>query len=243
MENVPKVHSLYWKNISPAIIESQEAAFKYLDIPLFQQEIDRKDHGQWMTEILEESDDDDIVLFCDIDAFPLNRYAYERSVVHAHSGGIFGLAQFSNHIPTSEIYAGPMFMAVRKNVWTQLGSPNLSASNTADAAEILSIRARQFGVPLLLSKPICCIDSKWALANEGVFGIGTFYGDFEFFHLFEARKKSSINLMKKVVDDLVCSRPFDFHAYLNLMLSENLCDRLVERIESLRRSVWRRIFA
>ena len=231
MKKSPQVYSLHWRNISSKIIESQKTVFDYLNIPLSQQELDRKDHGQWMTEILEHSDDEDVVLFCDIDAFPLNRLAYERSVAHAQSGGVFGLAQFSNHISTSMIYAGPMFMAVRKNVWKELGSPNLSASRTADAAEILSINARKLGVPLLLSQPVCCIKTKWALANQGVFGIGTFYGELEFFHLFESRKRASINLISRVADDVVSARPLDFSSYLRILPSENICDRLIRDIQ------------
>ncbi len=241
MQKEPIVYSLHWKNISPVIIQSQKAVFKYLNIPLTQQEIDCKDHGQWMTEILEHSDDEDIVLFCDVDAFPLNRLAYERSVDHAYSGGVFGLAQFSNHIPTSMIYAGPMFLAVRKNVWIQLGRPNLSASSTADAAEILSINARKSGVPLLLSKPVCCIKTKWALANQGVFGIGTFYGELEYFHLFESRQRESINLISKVADDVVCARPLDFSSYLRIVPSENICDRLIKGIQSFPRRIIRKL--
>lgn len=242
MQQTPTVYSLHWKNISPLIVKSQKAVFKHLNIPLSQQEIDRMDHGQWMTEILERSNDNDIVVFCDIDAFPLNRQAYERGLAYAHSGGVFGLAQFSNHIPTSEIYAGPMFMAVQKNVWIRLGCPSLSATKNADVAEMLSIRARHFGVPVMFVQPVCCVKSKWALANQGIFGIGTFYGELEFFHLFEARKKSSINLFAKVADDIICSRPLDFTTYLRLISSENFCDSVNKNIKSFLKNVIRKIF-
>lgn len=242
MKITPIVYSLHWRNISSVIIESQKSVFKYLNIPLSQQENDGKDHGEWMTEILEKSDDEDIIIFCDIDAFPLNRSAYENSVAHARSGGVFGLAQFSNHLPGSEIYAGPMFMALSKSVWIQLGRPNLSASKTSDAAEILSILASDSGVSLQLSHPVCCIKSKWALANQGVFGIGTFYGKFDFFHLFESRQKSSVNLISRVADDIICARPLDFSTYLRLVPSENVCDRVFSLIRSFSMRIKKKFF-
>lgn len=63
---------------------------------------------------LSASASDDIIIFCDIDAFPIRRSAYLQAIDHAKNGALFGLAQFSNHKKGTELYAGPMFMAFQK---------------------------------------------------------------------------------------------------------------------------------
>ena len=74
----------------------------------------------------------DIVVFCDIDAFPLSRQAYLNAVAHAEQGAVFGLAQFSNHKKTQDVYAGPMFMAFRKDCWEALGKPGTGEHKVMD---------------------------------------------------------------------------------------------------------------
>ena len=101
----------------------------------------------WHVSVVERMASDDIVIFCDIDAFPLKRSAYDLAVAHAEQGAIFGLSQFSNHKTTTETYAGPMFMAFRKSVWEQLGRPDMKSSSAWDAAEGMSVLAREKGVP------------------------------------------------------------------------------------------------
>lgn len=214
MNKMPPVHSLHWNNISPAILQGQAAVFAKLGLDLRQERHDHKAHGIWMNEVIERHQGDDVIVFCDIDAFPLNAKAFHEAVQSAGRGAVFGLAQFSNHKKSAEVYAGPMFMAFTKATWQALGSPSLKSSERFDAAEVLSACARERQVPLVLKPPTSCIVSKWALGHEGVFGIGTFYGENEFFHLFESRFPAYERLFSMVVEDVVAERPLNFRGYL-----------------------------
>ena len=133
---------MHWDNIPSVILQKQREVFAALDVPLQQESAHRIPHGTWMNSVVERMASDDIVIFCDIDAFPLKRSAYDLAVAHAEQGAVFGLSQFSNHKKTTETYAGPMFMAFRKSVWERLGSPDPKSSSAFDAAEGLSALAR-----------------------------------------------------------------------------------------------------
>jgi hypothetical protein len=210
------VYSMYWDNISPAIRKAQQRVFAALGIPLVQEDANLMPHGEWMTDVLSRHQPDDVVVFCDIDAFPLTLAAYVQAMAAARQGVLFGLAQFSNHKRGQDLYAGPMFMAFRKSVWESLGSPALAADKRYDAAEGLSAAARQRGIQVQMVMPTACLIPKWPLANRGVFGIGTFYGDCEFFHLFESRRAAHEPLLLNVAQDVIDGRKPDFGRYLEL---------------------------
>lgn len=212
----PTVHTMHWENIPTNILDKQKAVFAHLNIPLQQHLADKTPHGSWMVKILEQAHSDDIVVICDIDAFPLTRTAYEDAVAHAQAGKLYGLAQFSNHKPGNQIYAGPMFMAFRKRLWESLGAPDLRSSKLYDAAEIMSALARQHHIELVMVPPTTCLMPKWALGHEGVFGIGTFYGQNQFFHLFESRNPAYEAILDAVADDVTQCHPLDFAGYLAL---------------------------
>ena len=215
----PPVHTMHWDNIPAVVLQKQRDVFATLGVPLRQEAAHRIAHGTWMNSVVERMASQDIVIFCDIDAFPLKRSAYEMAVAHAEQGAIFGLSQFSNHKKTTDTYAGPMFMAFRKSVWEQLGRPDLKSCSAWDAAEGMSVLARQKGVPLVLHKPTATLISKFALGNEGVFGIGTFYGDNDFFHLFESREPAYEQLLVAVADDVIAQRPLQFARYLEAAIA------------------------
>lgn len=234
---LPTVYTMHWDNIPTVILQKQREVFTSLGIPLQQEAADRVPHGTWMNRVIARSASDDIVIFCDIDAFPLKRSAYDMAVTHAQQGAIFGLSQFSNHKKTTNTYAGPMFMAFQKKVWEQLGSPDLKSSPAYDAAEGLSALARERGVPLKLHKPTATLISKFALGNEGVFGIGTFYGENDFFHLFESREQAYGPLLVAVADDVTAQRPLQFASYLDAAIAL----QQTTPIQKKRRG-WRRLF-
>jgi hypothetical protein len=210
------VYSMYWKNIPDEIRLGQKAVFDYLKIPLIQECADKVSHGDWMNEVIARHSSAEVVVFCDIDAFPLNASAYENAVTSALQGRIFGLAQYSNHHQNLEIYAGPMFMAFQKSTWEKLGCPQLKSNEMHDAGEVMSLLARQQGVELDLTMPSSCLIPKWSLAHYGVFGIGTFYGGCDFFHLFESRLPAYGRLFKSVVEDTVGGKKLNFNNYLEI---------------------------
>lgn len=214
--NLPIIHSMYWDNIPADIVAQQRAVCAHLGLPLQQERADQKPHGVWMNEVLARYNSDDVVVFCDIDAFVLRRQAYMDAVAHAQAGALFGLAQFCNHKPGGAIYAGPMFMALQQGLWQRLGRPDLQRSKHHDAAEVLSVQARAAAAPIVLSAPSATLLPRWALAHEGVFGIGTFYGQCDFFHLFESRKPAYTALLCAVAEDVVHDQPLNFAHYLTL---------------------------
>lgn len=213
-KNLPAVYSMHWDNIPDVIRHGQKTVFDALGIELIQENANKKPHGVWMNEVIDRHESNAVIVFCDIDAFPINAEAYARAVACAIEGGIFGLAQFSNHKKNTDIYAGPMFMAFRKSTWEQLGRPQLRSSSDNDAAEIMSVLARQKDVALKLVYPSSCLIPKWALAEHGVFGIGTFYGQCDFFHLFESRRPAYERLFESVVSDVVAKRKLNFRDYI-----------------------------
>ena len=221
MPDTPTVFTMHRDNIPDVVLQKQRDVFATLGIALQQEATHRIPHGTWMNDVVQRAASHDIIVFCDIDAFPLKRAAYELAVAHAAQSAIFGLSQFSNHKKTTHTYAGPMFMAFRKQVWEQLGRPDLKSSSAYDAAEGLSVLARQHGVPLVLHKPTATLISKFALGNEGVFGIGSFYGDNDFFHLFESREPAYEQLLVAVADDVIAQRPLQFARYLQVAIALN----------------------
>lgn len=213
----PVVHSMHWNNIDDAVIDGQRRVFEALGVPLQQHNADRVQHGDWMDKVVQQESDDALIVFCDIDGFPVTYPAYEKAVEYAQQDAVFGLAQFSNHKPTEHLYAGPMFIAFRKKLWLELGSPSLKRTKACDAGEALSLAARSKGKTIHLVKPTSCLEPKWALKDQGLFGIGTFYGECEFFHLFESRQPEHEILFTQVVEDIVASRPLQFGLYLQTM--------------------------
>jgi len=211
----PMVRSMYWSNIDLDVINGQRRVFEYLGIPLNQQNADGIQHGDWMDSVVDEASNDDVIVFCDVDAFPVNYQAYQNAINYAQQGGIFGLAQFSNHKPTEHIYAGPMFMAFSKKNWFELGKPSLKRTKNYDSGEALTAAALSQQKPIHLVRPSSCLEPKWALKDQGVFGIGTFYGECDFFHLFESRKPQHGVVFSQVVNDIVAGRSLQFSLYLS----------------------------
>lgn len=215
-QHMPNVYAMHWDNIPNLILKGQRSVFDFLRIPLIQENANKVSHGVWMNDVIDRHASDDVIIFSDIDAFPVKTDAYWRAVACAQRGGVFGLAQFSNHKKNTELYAGPMFMAFKKSTWEKLGCPQLKSSPANDAAEVISVLARQKQVELILEMPSSCLIPKWSLAEHGVFGIGTFYGACDFFHLFESRRPAYERLFESVVSDIVSAQKLNFKNYLEI---------------------------
>lgn len=211
----PVVHSYYQRNIPQQIISGQKAVFNKFGIPLEQQQCNGISHGGWMDSIFSNCTDE-IIVISDIDAFPLSREAYLRACAAAAKGAVVGLAQVANHIDPSRVYAGPMFLAVQRSVYESLGRPGMQAGPDHDVGQLLTDRAIAKGIPIHLIWPRAAIEPKWALAGRGVFGIGTFYGEMEFFHLFQSRMKKSVKLFSQVSRNTILGN-HDFAAYIKIV--------------------------
>ena len=237
----PIVHSLYWGNISTKIVNTQKKVFDHLGIELKQQLLHRQNHGQWMNSIVDKSASEDIIIFCDIDAFPLSRSSFEEAVQFAEEGFIYGLAQVANHLKNSlHIYAGPMFLCFKKTTWIAAGSPCLKGSEQYDAGQNLTLEAEKKGIKIKLIYPTTTISPKWPLANNGVFGIGTFYEQ-KFFHLFESRSDKNAELLKMVGEDICLGKNLDFKSYLEFIRSSSPKPKKSLKLHAKARTVLRLI--
>ena len=209
------VNSLAWNNIPGEILAAQRSICDKLGISLRQCLEDNMDHGTWIDSVISQAKADDLIVFCDVDAFPLSRVAFQRAIHHAETGAVFGLAQTANHLGRPlHLYAGPMFLAFRKSTWRQAGSPSLRPTRQFDVGQYLSHAASEHGVPVELLRPTVCLIPRWPLGNAGVFGYATFYGECEYFHLFGARERRYLELFTAVADDVLQGRKPDFAAYL-----------------------------
>ena len=211
----PRVLTFYRNNISAEMLTWQKRVFDHFEIPLVQQCEDSLSHAQWLDRVFR-SEPDELVVVADIDAFPLSRAGFDTLIAKARAGAVAGLAQVANHKDPQRLYAGPMFMALSRALYHDLGAPPMAQTDQSDVAQLLSDRAMQQGKPLSLVYPRFAIKPKWPLADKGVFGIGTFYGELEFFHLFQSRKSNAALLFTAVAQDVVAGR-LDFAAYLNIM--------------------------
>lgn len=113
----PTVHSFYNDKISSQLVEAQAKVFAHFNIPLKQWHINGITHCKWIEDIYNDHSDGEIAVIADIDAFPLSRSAYEDLVATARSGSIVGLAQVANHKQPDHVYAGPMFLALKRQTF------------------------------------------------------------------------------------------------------------------------------
>ncbi len=216
MHSLPTTYTFYQSNIDRALVEAQAAVFAHLEIPLVQQLDDKLNHGRWMTGIMRDNSLGDLAVVADIDAFPLNREAYRKLTETAAQGSVTGLAQVAAHKNPDHVFAAPAFFAARRDVYQQLGAPEMDRTDHSDVAQILTLCAEKAGVPVLLIWPKFAIAPRWALAQSGVFGIGTFYGANDFFHLYESRRQQSRDLFLAVAEGVIRGR-HDFDRYISIV--------------------------
>lgn len=213
---IPTVHTFYRSNIAPEMVEAQSNVFQHLGIPLKQWLDDTTTHCEWIDQILRSESEDDLAVIADIDAIPLNRNGFQSMVDMAASGALVGLAQVANHKDPNRLYAGPMFMAISRRVFRELGAPSSCRTDQADVAQSLTDAAEANGIDVRLIYPRFAIQPRWPLAKEGLFGVGTFYGEQDFFHLFESRKSDALELFCAVSDGVIAGE-HDFGRYLSIL--------------------------
>jgi hypothetical protein len=229
------VYSPYNKNINPRIITAQRNVFSHLGISLIQVDIGTQSHGGWLDEFMKSTTDDTVVI-SDIDAFPISLNAFERAINDAKHGAVVGLAQVANHINAREVYAGPMFLAFTSSTYDALGHPLLSGDQDSDVAQQLSRIAVSKNVALSLIYPRFAIKPLWPLASKGVFGIGTFYGDNEFFHLFQSRHARHVDLFEAVAED-ACAGQLNFARYLAFFRSNSPIAKMSRELSKVGRKI------
>jgi len=210
-ERLPPVRTYYRSNISTDIITAQARVFAHLGIELIQSLDDNLTHAKWLDKTFAETED--LIIVCDVDAFPLNRTAFVAFIDLVRAGSVVGLEQVCNHLGKSDSYAGPMFLGCTQQTYAATGRPSLAPTGDLDVGQSLTYAAQENGLPVEMIAPQFAIQPKWPLGNRGVFGIGTFYGELDFFHLFESRINTSLTLFKEVADGVIRGK-HDFGRYL-----------------------------
>lgn len=213
--DLPPVRTYYRDNISPELVEAQARVFEHLGIELIQCLEPDLSHSQWLDKTF--TADRDMNIVCDIDAFPLSRRAFVEFVDRIKTGSVIGLEQVANHIGEGKAYAGPMFLGCTRQTYLAAGSPSLASNPTMDVGQPLTYAAEESGIPVEMIPPQFAMQPRWPLGDRGIFGVGTFYGQLDFFHLFESRVASSIELFSAVADGVQKGR-HDFGKYLAIFI-------------------------
>ncbi|WP_434037637.1 hypothetical protein [Formosa sp. 4Alg 33] len=190
-----KIHisTFYKSNISDYLLFYQKQVFKMLGLELNQICDNDISHGDFMTRILRDTEADYFVIF-DIDCIPLKKEAISRVIEEIKDNTISGCAQTAKHFNNGKnIYVGPCFFAISKEVYNLLGRPDLNENKVleVDAGGILSKLAPEYGVKLNYWYPTDVEEEKWELYPDKVFGIGTTYEGLVY-HLFESRYQKNI---------------------------------------------------
>lgn len=220
------ITTMFWDNVDPAIRAVQRDVFQHLGFRIDQEDATGQSHGDWMDRRLEQLDDEDAVLFVDIDCFPLNAAVVARAFAAAREGRILGCAQTANHKANNQlIYAAPCFLSFSVATWKRLNRTSLKSSDEVDAAMGLTLAAREHDVPVELIFPTFVCRPKWPLAAVGAFGFGTFYAG-DIFHLYQSRHNKQYEFSFKYVADCVLQdRPID---YIDLFKRMNSTSKLFE---------------
>lgn len=203
-----RIITLYWSNIPTAIVRLQAEVFRHLERPIEQVERTGMKHGDFLDNTMRDAAPDDVILFVDIDCIPTNREIIDHAHHVAETGGIFGCAQSAEAFGYRRIYTGPMFMAISRRTWDDIGQPSFNATSSSDVGQAVHDRAQEEGVSIEYIYPWACAIPKWNLADRAVFGIGTFYGG-GVFHLFESRVRNYAFLFQNVAQDVIANRPID----------------------------------
>lgn len=184
----PRFYSLSWPNIDPEILHLQRQVFDHLGIPLDQHVIPDFEHGDWITWVLNRSQDQAWLGIVDADAIALSPHRVHhltRQVGGPDPVTLAGAAGRAHHIgPRS--YVHPQMMVISPAAWRRAGSPTAAASPSFDAAQNLTDRWHQLGWPTWLQAPTRSCARRWSLSDGTPFGPGTEYADL-CWHLWQGR--------------------------------------------------------
>lgn len=224
------LNSLYWPGSDPRIVEGHKSVTKHFGLSVNYHE-ERINHGYWMENVLKESDAD-VVGFFDIDCVPIKKEAVLNLLKYAAKNkSIAGCAQASNHIaPMTHIYVAACAIFIYKPLYVALGYPTLSETTNSDTAENLSYAAEANGVRMKALYPTKFENEPeegvWRLNNYGFFGIGTVFGDDQFYHLYQSRFDQNIELFAKRCEQIVSGgfTSKDFHQSTNFDYAGKICN-------------------
>jgi len=204
-----RIVSLYWSNISPAIVANQKKIFSKFGFSVEHFNLDGVRHTTFINNQLSQADQQTTILFVDIDCFPLNGKIVESAFEHAESGALFGVAQVSNHLDPRHRFAAPCFLAISKPVWEALGRPGADTNQRSDVAQEFSRAAEMNRVPIVLKEPEFCLIPKYRYLDRYPYGIGTFFAG-GVFHLYESRRPIYEPLFHQTIQYVLDNKPIDY---------------------------------
>ncbi|MEI7198918.1 hypothetical protein WCT67_01840 [Pectobacterium parvum] len=216
-----RIVTLYWNNVDIRLVDSQRKVFEKFGFHIEQHNIHDMDHGVWMTDILDNTPDNNVVIIVDIDCIPLNAKAVEKAITSAHSGHIYGCAQSANHIDYNYVYAAPMFLALTGKTWRKVGRPTLLANKEFDVGGKLTLAAQNSGYTVDLVYPTDYAVPKWLLGNSHVYGLFTIYEN-DYLHLFESRNQHLIECFIDIASEIISEKQsIDYRKYIIRASSES----------------------
>ena len=184
---IAAIHSLYWDNVSPELVNAQRAACAALGLPVAQHRIDGFDHGEWIDWVMQRMERIDVFLFLDIDCVPLSAPRVSANFTRAAAGTLIGAEGAANHLDPSRSYAGAWYVYVNRAAWQKLGRPSARASAHGDVCQLWTDAWRAASAPVELIASTHCQSPKWDLPGRRLaYGVATTYGE-DCFHLFESR--------------------------------------------------------
>ena len=216
----PCIVSFFMNNINPKTVEMQKAVVdKYnpskvphLHINTQMRHGDSMDYFWLMNDVEcetmkgntpQQKLDFDVVLFLDIDALPLHERAIDQTLQYAEEGFLVGNIQRSNHIQNDQhVFVAPSCVAVRRDVYQNMGAPTARETARSDVAEEYTFLAELSEVPVKFYMPLRYdappIRFEWEKnqppywdLKDGMpkYGVGTTFGDGEkemFWHNFQS---------------------------------------------------------
>ncbi|GKW17953.1 hypothetical protein PEC301937_39020 [Pectobacterium carotovorum subsp. carotovorum] len=216
-----RIVTLYWNNVDIRLVDAQRKVFEKFGFHIEQHNIHDMDHGVWMTDILDNTPDNNVVIIVDIDCIPLNAKAVEKAITSAHSGHIYGCAQSANHIDYNYVYAAPMFLALTGRTWREVGRPTLLANKEFDVGGKLTLAAQNSGYSVDLVYPTDYAVPKWLLGNSHVYGLFTIYEN-DYLHLFESRNQHLIECFIDIASEIISEKQsIDYRKYIIRASSES----------------------
>jgi hypothetical protein len=225
--------ALHWDNIDPRMVATQAEVFRHLGYTIAQTCQNKLSHGAFLDRTLVGLGEDDLVLCMDIDCFPTNREIVEHAFAVAEAGGLIGCAQVSMHIDPMRIFTAPCFLALSRRSWDALGRPSFCPDMKGDVGQGVHDVALAAGVKVEYIRPWACALPKWNLADQTLFGVGTFYQG-GVFHLYESRNSPYAFLFYAVAEDVLAGHKTDILALCQKTMKLYAFERFIAKWVRLR---------
>lgn len=200
-------HTLVWPDVDSKMLRAHESVAKHLGYSVKHYSLHMR-HGDFMDKVCKEEFESgsEIVCFMDIDCIvtdhelPAKAYRWVKD-----NRGILGIAQSSNHLDYTHIFAAPAFYMIHRDAWKRISFTFLEDSNN-DVAQAITRLAERMGIPVRTLYPTGFLfhpdNEHWRLGNYGVYGRATKF-DHGVFHLYQGRMNNAVNTFVDVCNKVI----------------------------------------